>query len=122
MIYIREKGAEPDVIDRRRGPARQLAGHARSGARCYRLYYYTYLSVVVLIVRESTADDGRRTTTTTTTRRGAGTFRSAGDEKELKNTGTKTEEDVHGIQSVRRNKRQTHAHTNSGQNITHTQP
>lgn len=44
-----KRGAEPDRIDRRHGPAHQLTSHARLGEQCYRLYYYTYLSVVLIL-------------------------------------------------------------------------
>lgn len=122
IIYIRGMGAEPDRIDRRRGPARQLVSHARPGARCYRLYYYTYLSVVVVIVVVFTLYlyvDGRRRTTTT--RRGAETFRSANDERAEKRGNKERERGCARTRYSRVDERDKHTHTNSEQNNTHNQ-
>jgi len=123
MIYIRGKGAEPDVIDRRRGPARQLAGHARPGARCYRLYYIiptSPSSSLSSASRRRTTDDERRRRRRRDEERqrsGRRATKKSWKTREQRRRRMCTGLDVYSRLDEIRDK-----HTNSGQNITHTQP
>lgn len=83
-----KRGAEPDRIDRRHGPAHQLTSHARLGERCYRLYYIipTSPSSSLSSVRRRPTNDDRNKE-----RERRASFRSANDER-AENMGNKERE------------------------------